>query len=432
MNFTKNKIKEHLLKIYSANELNKFFEPLEFKFLPEEKKISILFPHLFFETWFKNNIKENLSSAILSLYPECTLEFGLEKNNKKKLVQEETTIQHSVVKDYEHLKCSPQIPLPDNTFENFLANKKNDFPLEIAKEMAKKIYSPLSNPLVLYGASGSGKTHLLEAIINFIMAESQINNIFYGCIEEFLELSGSETMLTNKFTSFFIDDVNRIFENSLQQKNMVSVIDTILRLPKPVVLTLDNHIDSYVEISQKLKTRLKGGLIVEIKKPDLDIRRKYISKMNIEFELGLDKAIILDIAQRYLDFRSITGTLTRIKAYKLLIKHDQADIQSIISAHDKGTSLTPEKIISTVGEFFSVPKEMITGKTRNKEAVQARQIAMYLCRDLLGLSLVQVGYLFSGRDHSSILYSIKKVQDFQNTNKVMNNNISKLKNLCLS
>ncbi len=435
MNFTENYLKEQLAKNYSAEDTSKYFEPLLFKFLKDEKILKIYFPHTFFKSWFEKNIQDNFDSFASNLFPYATINYELLKiNSTHKIIEqkENLSIQTKTTSNTEYSKCSPQIPLPENLFENFLANKKNDFPVEVAKDMAKNIQNPLSNPLILYGASGSGKTHLVEAIINFIKTKSTNFNIFYGCIEEFLEIAKADNFLSQNYSSFFIDDANRIFENNSQQKNFASAIDILIRLGKPVVLTLDEHIDTYLDLSQKLRTRLKGGLVVEIKKPDLDIRRKYITEMNTEFSLGLDKNAVLTIAQRYLDFRSITGILTRIKAYKLLIKQEQTDIGTIITAHDQQTTLTPEKIIYTVAEFFSIQKECIIGKERSKETVQARQIAMYLCRDLLGLSLVQVGHIFSGRDHSSVLYSIKKIKDFQNSNKVMNNSISKLKNLCLS
>ena len=439
----KKQLREHLASIYTEQDMLKWFSPLDFCFSLGEGSLTVIFPHIYFGRWFLEEIHTEFAEHVEHLFPGTTVRYTLKNGGHTFLLPsngKEATKTVVPAPWPEHTpgfktKCMPQIPLPDNIFPAFLVNKKNDCPLAAAKDMTAHIHTPIYTPFIIYGQSGSGKTHLMEAIINVFLQKTSPHCCFYGCVEEFFEearVGAQKNQLLYKYHAFFIDDAQRIMENAASQRIFTTALDTLLRANRPVTLTLDAHPDSYTDIQVKLRSRLTSGLVVELKKPDIDIRRQYVQQMNTEFSLGLEKNDILTIAQRYLDFRTITGVLTRIKAYKLLVDQGSLDLTNIIGRQNEQKLLTPAVIVATVAEFTSTTPELILGKSRNKDAVMARQMAMYLCRDLLGLSLAQVGSFFMGRDHSSVLYAIKKIKEIQDSDKVTNNTLSQLKNLCLS
>lgn len=437
----KKKLREHLASIYAEQDMLKWFSPLKFQFSPDGGALTVVFPHAYFGHWFLKEMHTELAEHMERVFPGTTLRYVLKNGNqafplpgkenakpKPAAQAPRTEYAYSI-----QTKCTPQIPLPDNIFSAFLVNRKNDFPLAAAKDMTAHIHTPIYTPFVIYGQSGSGKTHLMEAIVNAFIHKASHHCFFYGCVEEFIEeAKAQKNQLLHKYHAFFIDDVQRILENTANQKIFTTALDALLRANRPATLTLDAHPGKYADLQVKLRSRLTSGLVVELKKPDIDIRLRYVQQMNAEFSLGLEKSDMLTIAQRCLDFRTITGILTRIKAYKLLVNHGSLDIQKILGPQNEQKLLTPAVIVATVAEFFSTTPELILGKSRNKDVVLARQTAMYLCRDLLGLSLAQVGSFFAGRDHSSVLYAIKKIKNIQDNDKVTNNTLSQLKNLCLS
>ena len=324
-------------------------------------------------------------------------------------------------------------PLTRYTFKSFLVNRKNDFPLAAAREAVFHADKPPYTPLVFHGQSGTGKTHLLGAMVNSLQSDMPSLPFWYGGTEILEQAQNSPKALAAIGERIvFIDDVQRIYGNSALQDTLTVLLDMFHAAGRLLVLSLDVSPSACTSLSQKLLSRLTSGLVVELKKPDLDIRRQYIQNKNIEHGLDLGKDEILTLAQRYQEMRTIDGALTRLLAYRSLVNHQDANLSMVLESDNRQKMLTPAIIGSLTARHFSVNPDDMTGKSRNKIATEARHVAMFLCRELLGLSLMQVGQFFGGRDHSSVLYSVKKVKQLQESNRVMNNHISQLKKLCLT
>ena len=330
------------------------------------------------------------------------------------------------------------------TFDSFLANRKNDFPLNAARECVHKAAKPPYTPFIVYGQSGAGKSHLLGAMANALRGNGKA--LYFGGIaylERLAAAPGRQAPITDHYV--FIDEAQRIAADTHgapgtrdAQDALAALIDIFQASGKLLVLSFDAHPAECAGLGQKLRSRLVSGLVVEIKRPDLDIRRQYVQQKNAAHSLGLDKEQIMTIAHRYQDIRSIDGALARLSAYRDLVSSqnpDAAGVTDLASILDRGgveTQLTPVSIILTVAKELALPPEEITGKKRDKTLSLARHIAMLLCRELLGLSLIQTGRIFSGRDHSSVLYSIKKIKQLQESDKVVHKRVKDLRKLCLS
>jgi len=322
------------------------------------------------------------------------------------------------------------------TFDTFLVNRKNDFPLVAARECVSKAAKPPYTPFVVYGQSGAGKSHLLGAMANALRGNNK--TLYFGGIaylERMTATPSRQAPITDHY--IFIDDAERIAACHNTQDALAELINIFQASGKLLVLSFDVHPAQCAGLGQKLRSRLVSGLVVEIKRPDLDIRRQYVQHKNTAHDLGLNKEQIMAISNRYQDIRSIDGALARLSAYRNLVPSQStdaanADLASILDRGGEHVQLTPVSIILTVAREFSLSPEEMTGKNRDKTISLARHIAILLCRELLGLSLIQTGRIFSGRDHSSVLYSIKKIKQLQESDKVIHKQVENLRKLCLT
>jgi chromosomal replication initiator protein len=181
---------------------------------------------------------------------------------------------------------------------------------------------------------------------------------------------------------------------------------------------------------------LESGLVITLKEPDLDVRLRYTLRESSKMGIPLSKEHALTIAGNFYDFRTLSGIITKIYAFISQNKRTLTDmaLDKVLSnsSDSSNTRLTPETVIQTVAEHFLVSPTDIIGNRRNHPVVQARQISILLCRELLGFSFPALGAVFGDKHHTTIFYAYKKMQTLQEGDSVMNNMISKLKKKCLN
>lgn len=433
----KTTLRQHLEQIYQKKELSCWFDPLDLRLDQQNKAVRVFFPHALFAQWFMTSVRQNFEDRVtpflegFSLVYDCPQSHistasgdgnGNPPENKTGAGEREnrSSPENGVFSAYK--------PPERYTFDSFLVNKKNDFPLAAAREALKRITRPKYNPLVVYGQSGSGKTHLLGAMANALIEESGDVSVYYGDLE-LIGLINTESSFSRRV--FFIDNAQRVCTSPQLQEQLVDFLDRLSADNTPMTFAFDQHPGQCENILKKLVSRLSSGLVLELKKPDIDIRRQYIQKKNDALDLELSKEQELTLAQRYTDFRAIDGILARISAYRSSMKNE-GDFRSLLDKDEEQKFLTPGAVIAISAKYFSVTPEEIMGKSRNRAIILPRQTAIYLIRELLGMPLVQIGKIFGGRDHSSIVYAIKKISESENSNKVTNKIVTELKQLCLS
>ena len=179
-----------------------------------------------------------------------------------------------------------------------------------------------------------------------------------------------------------------------------------------MVFTTTMPVSSFSWLPDELRTRLDSGLMVQLAPPDLDVRMKYIQEHCQRKKLQLSKSQMLTLAQIHRDFRSLLGVLNKFQAFREVLKRDisEAIFENILGRSHKAQTgvATPDAILALVAQHFKVDKRDLLGPKRRKELVMARQVAMLLCREELGLSYPALGKLFGGKDHSTVLYGVKK------------------------
>ncbi|MCI6957451.1 MAG: chromosomal replication initiator protein DnaA [Candidatus Faecousia sp.] len=312
---------------------------------------------------------------------------------------------------------------PQFTFENFVVGPSNRFAHSAAIAVSKtpgQVY----NPLFIYGPPGVGKTHLLYAIANGIRRDNPNANVVYIKGDQFTnELiaaiqSGKNIEFRSKYREadlFLIDDVQFIAGKESTQEEFFHTFNKLYEEHKQIVMTSDRKPSDMLTLEDRLKTRFEWGLLADVQPPDYETRMAIIKNKakSLGLELGDDVCnyIAINVTN---NVRQIEGTVKKILAYRDL-NNMPLDLPNVSRAIDdmfksEGNALpTPGLIISQVCKFYNLEEAVIRGTQKNKGTAEARQIAMYLIRKLTNLSLPDIGKEF-GRDHSTVLYAIRKVE----------------------
>ncbi len=312
---------------------------------------------------------------------------------------------------------------PQFTFDSFVVGPSNRFAHGAAIAVTNNP-GEVYNPLFIYGPPGVGKTHLLYAIANNIRKANPDANIVYIKGDQFTnELiaaiqGGKNIEFRSKYREadlFLIDDIQFIAGKESTQEEFFHTFNTLYENHKQIVMTSDRKPSDMLTLEDRLKTRFEWGLLASIEAPDYETRMAIIKTKAISLGLELGDDVCDYIANNVTNnVRQIEGTVKKIRAY-VDLNGMVLDLPNVSRAIDdmfksEGNALpTPSLIISQVCKFYSIDENVLRGTLKNKVTSEARQIAIYLIRKLTNLSLPDIGKEF-GKDHSTILYGIRKVE----------------------
>ena len=313
---------------------------------------------------------------------------------------------------------------PNFTFDNFVVGPTNNLAYNAAKAVVDRP-GVVYNPLFIYGPPGVGKTHLLHAIANGIYAKNQkariINNKGEQFMNEFLEAirTGDNIAFRSKYREvdlFLIDDVQFIAGKEVTQEEFFHTFNALHENGKQIVLTSDRKPSDMLTLQARLQSRFESGLMADVQPPDYETRMAIIKNKAIHLGLDLPADVCDYIAVNVTNnVRQIEGTVKKIMAYRDLnnMPLDLANVSRAINdmfkAGEGNTLPTPNLIISQVCKFYSVDESTLRSTQKNRGTAEARQVAVYLIRKLTNLSTPEIGKELN-RDHATILYSVKKVE----------------------
>ncbi len=314
------------------------------------------------------------------------------------------------------------------TFETFVVGPSNKLACAAARAVADAPGQHY-NPLFIYGNSGLGKTHLLYAIAHVLREKSAGIRIVYIKGDEFINdfidavRSGKAGDFRTKYREadlLLVDDIQFVAGKVETQNEFFHTFNTLFEGKKQIVLTSDRPPYEMAQLDDRLRTRFEWGLMVDVQPPDLETRIAIIKNKAVQLGFVLSDEIAAYIASKITaNVRQLEGTVKKIKAFRDLegSEINQATVDRAIQDMSKANDfiITADTIIKEICRYFRLDEDQIRGQTRNRDCVNARQIAMYLIRRLTSLSLVETGGEFSGRDHTTVLHSIEKVEEKMNT-----------------
>lgn len=316
-------------------------------------------------------------------------------------------------------------------FENFVVGPSNSFAYAASLAVAEQP-SDVYNPLFIYGSVGLGKTHLMNAIGNYIMADDPMKNVLLTTSESFtnelidaIVKKKDTSELRNRMRNvdvLMVDDIQFLSKTKSTQEEFFHTFNDLYNNGKQIIISSDRPPKDIPTIEERLRSRFEWGLIVDIQKPDYETRVAILRKKADEEGIDVSYDVIDYIAGRVeSNIRELEGTLTRLSAQGQLmgvpITLDFArDSLSQLMKSQEGRRITPELIISVIADQYGVTPEDIVSKKRSREVALPRQIAMYLCRNMTQLSTTNIGRSFGGRDHTTVMHGCDKINQEMNDN----------------
>lgn len=316
------------------------------------------------------------------------------------------------------------------TFDNFIVGSTNNFAYDASMAVAKN-NNIVFNPLIIYGPSGVGKTHLLLAIKNYIKKNQPYKKVEYTRGEEYtntyIAASQNQKLGLGKIEDFrnkyrnvdilLIDDIHFIAGKEQTQEEFFNTFNTLYQNGKQIVVTLDRPLKEIKTLDDRIRSRFSAGLFADITPPDFETRVGITKKKAETANIKLQENIVFFIAEQIKsNTRQIEGVILKLQAYILIqnkmptISTVQEFIRDVIS-DTKPEPIKIEKIISEVAKTYHVSENEILSNRRTANLVLARQVAMYIARETTQLSFKQIGESF-GKDHTTVIYNVNRIEEF--------------------
>ena len=386
-------------------------------------------PNDFKKRYIESLFLKNIKAALQDIF---SIEFEVEILDEKGLAE----FQGNAPKHQSERFTSAEF-----TFDTFVVGPSNKLAYAASQAVAEHPAQNY-NPLLIYGDSGLGKTHLLYAIANVIRRNDQNAKIVYikgdDFINEFIELirAGRGSEFRAKYREadlLLVDDVQFVAGKEQVQNEFFHTFNNLYESGKQIVLTSDRPPSEMTLLDDRLRTRFEWGLLADVTPPDLETRLAIVKNKAAALGMDLPDKIASYIAENVTsNVRQLEGTVNKILAYKDLLG-SVADEETVTRAmqdiikSSREYIPTPDNILDYISKYYGVDKEVICGQQRVKDAVAARQIAMYLIRSITKLSVVDIGKVFDNRDHSTVLYSLKQVEKQMKTDPAFAETVKEIK-----
>lgn len=428
--------KEHDL---SEVSFNTWIRPLKF-YQIEDNVVTILVPsEQVALNYITKRYKLPLQVAIgeVAGMDDCEIQFILPKDIEKK--KKVSYTEESNDTRFEEANLNPKY-----TFDTFVVGSNNKFAQAAALAVAE---SPgiIYNPLFIYGGAGLGKTHLMHSIAHFIIENNPESKVLYVTSEEFTnELieairNGNNTAMS-KFREKYrnidvllIDDVQFIIGKESTQEEFFHTFNSLHSAKKQIIISSDKPPKDMEILEERIRSRFEWGLLADISSPDYETRMAILRKKEEMDGYNISEDVIEYIATNIKsNIRELEGSLNKVMAFANLVHREvtlelaEEALKDMISPDEKKV-ITADTILSIVAEHYEVSVQDLIGNKRNSKIVVPRQVAMYLCRELIDLQLKSIGKSIGNRDHTTVIHGIEKIEKELKTSETMRNTIEILK-----
>lgn len=415
------KVLERLEERVGKSSFELWFKPLKLIELKEEN-ITIEVPNRFFKEWIEENYLNNLVevfNGIVNFNGQIKFRIA-EKDKDREFKKEVLQLENRTKK----LASKGIFLNPRYTFESFVVGPSNQFAHAAAMTVSERPGS-IYNPLFIYGGVGLGKTHLINAIGNYIIDNISGLNVLYVPIEQFTNevvaaiRHQKMAELKEKYRNIdilLVDDIQFISGKATVQEELFHTFNSLYDKQKQIVMASDRPPKEIQDIPDRLKTRFGMGLIADIQPPEYETKIAILNKKAEKEKIKLPEDVCHWLAKKIKsNIRELEGCLIKLAAHSSLtgapitMEMAKSVLKDVIS--DDERPITPELIQRTVAEAFGLKAQDLKVKRRTKEIAIPRQVGMYVARELTQLSLSDIGKHFGGKDHSTVIYACKQVED---------------------
>ncbi len=455
----KSKLKEILINVFEIIEINEQQKELFIsvtkdtilKQINEEtKEIIIIVDSLFYMTIIENSFRGALTKAfnnVLNSNYNVVLTLKEDYNKQQEKLKETKTKKNIVEKKHLEIDYSTNSLKEKLTFKTYVVSNINQMIYSAALSVSLKPGGPW-NPLFIYGGSGLGKTHLLHAIGNKTIENHPNFNVKYIQAKDFGELVHQAIKSKNasdeieyikenysKYDMLLVDDIQFIQTWTKAKEIFFHIFNNFIENDKQVIITSDTYPQELDNFEQRFITRFEKGLTIGILPPDFEGAKKIIKmKMKLihDFDLNfIDEECIEYLAKNFsTNIRELEGSINRVIFWTINtnVNHITMEVMNSIFKDNKNkiSTLTFDNVVNAVVDYYNISKEEVLGKSRHKNILLARQITIYLSRTLLNFSLKEISKKID-RNHSTIISSIKKIEQRKEIDKNLNIAISKIK-----
>ena len=413
------KLKELLKDEVSPISYETWILPLDIESIENNHivfRVTSEFQRDFIEVKFKNLVFNALRFITNIEWTFSTIDVSSNDNQGKVISDKESNVSDTELEN-NHLTLNPKY-----TFETFVVGNNNRFAhaaaLAVGNEPGKSY-----NPLFLYGGVGLGKTHLMHAIGNRILENNPKANVLYVTSEKFTNqlinaIRDNKTeIFRNKYRNIdvlLIDDIQFIAGKDRVQEEFFHTFNTLREDGRQIIISSDKPPRDIEFLEDRLKSRFEWGLLADISCPDYETRLAILRKKAQDENIIIDDSILSDIATKIdSNIRELEGVFNKIVA-RASLTHSPITIElaeNIINEfkYESEKVISSDFIKETVAKYFSIDKEELAGSKRSNDIAFPRQIAMYLCREVAGMSFPQIGGEFGNRDHSTVMHGYNKI-----------------------
>lgn len=312
---------------------------------------------------------------------------------------------------------------PAYTFDTFIIGKSNQLAHAASLAVAESTGS-IYNPLFLYGGVGLGKTHLMHAVGNFVLKNTPNKKVMYVSSEAFTNdlINAIKDNRTEEFRSKYrsidilmVDDIQFLGGKDGMQEEFFHTFNTLYQAGKQIVLSSDRPPKELYTLEDRLRTRFESGLIADIQLPDYETRVAILKKKADQVNITIDNEIYHFVASKITsNIRELEGAIKKIVSYHNLMREDITLALAEKALKDFNTSnkkaITPELVIETVEQYFNLRENDLKSSKKTRNIAYPRQMAMYIIKELTDYNLTKIGQVFGGKDHTTVIHAIRKIE----------------------
>jgi chromosomal replication initiator protein len=397
----------------AVSDFSTWIRPLQA--IESDGQIKLLAPNRFVLDWVKQHYFAKIEESIHE-FSNGTLDLNLEIGSKKSI----TPTALNSGKPAEIKKTSPNFLNKAFTFDSFVEGKSNQLARAASIQVSENI-GKAYNPLLIYGSSGLGKTHIMHAIGNAVLQKNPLAKIVYLHSEKFVQdmVKALQQNSINAFKEYYrgidvllIDDIQFFAGKERSQEEFFHTFNTLLEKKHQIVLTCDKYPKEIIGLEDRLKSRFGCGL------PDMETRAAILMKKATQVNVELPQDVAFFIAKKIpFNVRDLEGALRRVIANaqftgrEITIEFTKEALHDLISLKDKLVNI--DNIQKTVAEYFKIRVVDLSSKNRKQTVTRPRQMAMCLARELTSHSFPEIGDAFGGRDHTTVMNACKKINELK-------------------